>query len=133
MQSFLSKGMIVGRKGYERVMNDSREEKLRLADENRRLREENEKLKKENQRFSGQSQDLTVQCSKQKTAMDVLKQESEKSLQLYEQCRTELRNTVDQLDASQVQIDTRDALIDELKKRKAELEKTLEDNESYCY
>jgi hypothetical protein len=34
MQSFLSKGMIVGRKGYERVMNDSREEKLRLADEN---------------------------------------------------------------------------------------------------
>jgi chromosome segregation ATPase len=65
--------------------------------------------------------------------MDVLKQELEKSLQLYEQCRTELRNTVDQLDASQVQIDTHDAQIDELKKRKAELEKTLEDNESYCY
>jgi cell division protein FtsB len=53
-------GMIAGRKGYERITNDSREEKLRLADENRRLREENEKLKKENQCLSGQDQDLTV-------------------------------------------------------------------------
>jgi citrate lyase gamma subunit len=124
-------GMIAGRKGYERITNDSREEKLRLADENRRLREE--KLKKENQCLSGQDQDLTVQCSKQKTAMDALKQELEKSLQFYEQFRTELHDTVDQLDASQIQIDTRDALIDELKKRKVDLEKTLEGNESCCH
>jgi chromosome segregation ATPase len=114
-------------------VNDSREEKLLLAHENQRLREENEKLKKENQRLAGQSQDLTVRCSKQKTAMDALKQELEKSLQLYEECRTELRDMVDQLGASQVQIDTRDALIDKLKKKKAELEKTLEDNESYYH
>jgi chromosome segregation ATPase len=114
-------------------VNDSREEKLLLAHENQRLREENEKLKKENQRLAGQSQDLTVRCSKQKTAMDALKQELEKSLQLYEECRTELHDMVDQLGASQVQIDTRDALIDKLKKKKAELEKTLEDNESYYH
>jgi chromosome segregation ATPase len=112
-------------------VNDSREEKLLLAHENQRLREENEKLKKENQRLAGQSQDLTMRCSKQKTTMDTLKQELEKSLQLYEECRTELRDMVDQLGASQVQIDTRDALIDKLKKKKAELEKTLDDNESY--
>jgi hypothetical protein len=52
-------------------------------------------------------------------------------LQCYEECITELRDVVDQLDSSQVQINTRDALIEELKKSKAELEKALEDNESY--
>jgi hypothetical protein len=56
-----------------------------------------------------------------------------KGLQCYKQCRTELRHTVDQHDTSQVQITTRDALIDDLKKNKSELEKTLEDNESYCH
>jgi chromosome segregation ATPase len=133
MQSFLSKGIVAGRKGYEKITADSRADNLRLLEENRKLREENERLKEESKHLTGQVQDLLGQCSKQKTAMDALKRELEKGLQCYEQCRAELRDTVDQLDASQVQITTRDALIDELKKTKAESEKTLEDNESYCH
>lgn len=65
--------------------------------------------------------------------MDALKQGLEKSLKLYEECRTELRDTIDQLDESQVQINSQDVLINELKKSKPEVEKTLEDNESYCH
>jgi hypothetical protein len=40
---------------------------------------------------------------------------------------------MDQFDAQEVQISTRDALIEELKRQKADLEKTLENNESYCH
>jgi hypothetical protein len=90
-------------------------------------------LKAESKRLSSQVQDLTEQCSKQNTMMDALKQELERSLQCCEECCTELRDTVDQNDANQVQIQIRDALIDELKKLKADLEKTLENNESYCH
>jgi hypothetical protein len=65
--------------------------------------------------------------------MDALKQDLEKSLQCYEECRIKLRNDVVQNDAHLVQIQICDALIEELKKVKAELEKTLEENESYCH
>jgi hypothetical protein len=62
--------------------------------------------------------------------MDALKKELERSLQCYEECRTELRDVVDQKDVDQVQIKTCDVLIDKLKKWKANLVKILENNES---
>jgi hypothetical protein len=63
--------------------------------------------------------------------MDALKRELEKSLQCYKECCTKVHDTVDENDANQLQIKTRDALIDELNKVKADLEMTLEYNESY--
>jgi cell division protein FtsB len=54
MQSFLSEGVAAGRKGYERIANDSRAEKLHLAEENRKLWAENEKLKENSKRLTGQ-------------------------------------------------------------------------------
>jgi hypothetical protein len=65
--------------------------------------------------------------------MDDLKKETERDLQCYELCHTELHDAMDQCDAQEVQISTRDALIEELKRQKADLEKTLENNESYCH
>jgi hypothetical protein len=47
-QSFLSKGMAAGWKGYEQLANkakSSRDDKARLEEENCKLREENERLK----------------------------------------------------------------------------------------
>jgi peptide methionine sulfoxide reductase MsrB len=65
--------------------------------------------------------------------MDDLKKETERDLQCYELCHTKLHDAMDQFDAQEVQISTRDALIEELKRQKADLEKTLENNESYCH
>jgi hypothetical protein len=48
--------------------------------------------------------------------MDALKQELEKSMQCYEECCVELRDLVTQFDAQQVQIQTHDNLIAELKR-----------------
>jgi uncharacterized protein YlxW (UPF0749 family) len=82
MQSFLSIGIATGRKGYEQFVNDakcSRDEKIRLEEENRKLREENERLKNHSKKLTSQVQNLTEQCSKQKTALDALKQELEKA------------------------------------------------------
>jgi hypothetical protein len=62
-----------------------------------------------------------------------LKQELEKSLQCYEECRTELKDMVTQCDAQQVLLEANANLITELKKLKGELEDTLEKNEAYCH
>jgi uncharacterized protein YlxW (UPF0749 family) len=83
MQSFLSKGIIAGQKGFEQLANEakvSREEKILLEEENCKLRKENERLKNHSQQLASQVQTLTRQCSNQKTAMDALKQELEKSM-----------------------------------------------------
>jgi flagellar capping protein FliD len=64
---------------------------------------------------------LTDQCTKQTTAIDVLKQELEKSLQFYEECHTELKDMVTQYDAQEIQIQANNILIVELKKVKGEL------------
>jgi peptidoglycan hydrolase CwlO-like protein len=68
------------------------------------LHEENERLKNHSTQLTGQVQSLTEQCSNKKTAMDVLKQELEKSLQCYEECCTELHDAVVQNDAHLIQI-----------------------------
>jgi hypothetical protein len=60
MQSFLSKGIVASRKGYGRIANDSRDEKLRLAEENQKLYEENERPKEKNKRLTGQVQDRAM-------------------------------------------------------------------------
>jgi chromosome segregation ATPase len=135
MHSFLSKGIIASRKGFEQITNEakiSRDEKV-LEEENCKLREENERLKDHSKQLASQVQNLTEQCSNQNTAMDALKQELEKSMHCYEECRVELRDAVTQNDAHLVQIETRDALIAELKKVKGELDDTLEKSEAYCH
>jgi peptidoglycan hydrolase CwlO-like protein len=107
MQSFLSKGIAAGQKGFERVVNEakvSHEEKSLLEEENRKLHEENERLKNQSRQLTSQVQTLTKKCSNQKTTMDALKQELEKNMKCYEECRVELRDLVVQYDAQQVQI-----------------------------
>jgi sensor histidine kinase YesM len=62
MQSFLSKGIAAGQKGFERVANEakiSHEEKNLLEEENRKLHEENEKLKNQTRQLVRQVQTLT--------------------------------------------------------------------------
>jgi chaperonin cofactor prefoldin len=83
--------------------------------------------------FAGQVQTLTGQWSKQKTTIDALKQELEKSLQCYEECRAELKDMVTQYDAQEIQIQALNNLVTELKKVKGELEDTLEKNEAICH
>jgi peptidoglycan hydrolase CwlO-like protein len=85
-------------------MKTSLDEKALLEEENHKLREENEKLKSQSQQLTGQVQTLTGQCSKQKTAIHALKQELERILQCYEECRTKLKDMVTQYDAQDVQI-----------------------------
>jgi peptidoglycan hydrolase CwlO-like protein len=51
------------------------------VEENRRLDEENEKLKNQSHQLNDQVQSLTEQSTKQKTAIDALKQELERILQ----------------------------------------------------
>jgi hypothetical protein len=80
-----------------------------------------------------ESHQLKDQSTKQQTAIDGLKQELEKSLQCYEECRTELKDMVTQYDAQQVRLEANANLIPELKKLKGELEDTLEKNEAYCH
>jgi vacuolar-type H+-ATPase subunit I/STV1 len=129
MRSFLSKGVAICQRGFERVADEAKaslEEKKILESENRILCEENEKLKEE-------SHQLKDRSTKQQTAIDGLKQELEKSLQCYEECRTELKDMVTQYDAQQVQLEANANLIPELKKLKGELEDTLEKNEAYCH
>jgi peptide methionine sulfoxide reductase MsrB len=136
MQSLLWKGITSGRKGNDKIVGETqifRDEKLRFEEENRTLREENENLKNQSKQLSCQVQDLTDRHTKQKSAMDDLKKETERDLQCYELCHTKLHDAMDQFDAQEVQISTRDALIEELKRQKADLEKTLENNESYCH
>jgi DNA-directed RNA polymerase alpha subunit len=62
--------------------------------------------------------------------MDTLKQVLEKSMKFYEEFRVELRDLVVLCDAQQVQIQSRDNLIAELKRVKGELEETLDKNET---
>jgi chromosome segregation ATPase len=129
MRSFLSKGIAACQKGFERVADEAKtplEERKLLENENHRLREENDKLKE-------QSRQLTDQSMKQQTAIDALKQELEKSLECFEECRTELKDMVTQYDAQQVLLEANANLITELKKVKGELEDTLEKNEAYCH
>jgi hypothetical protein len=102
MQSLLLKGVTAGRKGLEQLeikMKTSHDEKTALEEENGKLREENERLKVQSRELTGQVQTLTGQCSKQKTAMDALKQELETSLKCYEECRMELKDMFTQYDA----------------------------------
>jgi peptidoglycan hydrolase CwlO-like protein len=97
MQSFLSKGITAGQKGFEKIANEAkvfREEKKLLEEENPMLREENERLKNHSQQLAGQVQTLSGQCTNQKTTMDALKQELEKSMKCYEECGIELRDLV---------------------------------------
>jgi hypothetical protein len=54
-------------------------------------------------------------------------------MKCYEECHVELRYPVVQYNAQQVQIQSRDNLITELKKVKGELEETLAKNETYCH
>jgi chromosome segregation ATPase len=125
MQSFLSKGIAACQKGFERVANEAKaslEEKKLLADENRKLREENERLQNQSRQLNEQVQSLTEQSMKQQTAIDALKQELERSLQGYEECRTELKDMVTQYDAQEVQIQANANLIAELKRFKGEVE-----------
>lgn len=130
---FFLKGWPPAAKGMKDLQAKcSRDERLCLEEEGK-LREENEKLKNDSKQLPGQVQNLTEQCSKQQTVMDALKWELEKSLQCYEECRTELHATVVQNDTHLVQIQTHYALIEELKKVTAELENTLEKNESCCH
>lgn len=75
-QSFLSKGMAAGWKGYEQLANkakSSRDDKARLEEENCKLREENERLKTHSKQLTCQVQSLTKQCTNQKMVMDALK------------------------------------------------------------
>jgi hypothetical protein len=136
MQSLLSKGVVAGRKGLEQLeieMKTSRDEKAVLEDENLKLREENERLKIQSRELTGQVKTLTGQCSKQKTAIDALKQELETSLKCYKECRTELKDMVTQFDVQDVQIQALNNFVVKLKRLKGELEDTLEKNEAYCY
>jgi uncharacterized protein YlxW (UPF0749 family) len=64
MESFLSKGVVASRKGYKKMTHESRDEKLRLMEENQKLREENKRLKEESKHLTCQVQDLIGQCSK---------------------------------------------------------------------
>jgi hypothetical protein len=57
----------------------------------------------------------------------------EKSLQCYEECRTELQDLVTQYDAQQIQIQADASLIAKLKRLKGELEDTLEKSGAYCH
>jgi peptidoglycan hydrolase CwlO-like protein len=93
MQSFLSKGITAGQKGFEQIANEAkvfREEKKVLEEENRKLREENVRLKNHSQQLANQVQTLTGQFTNKKTAIDALKQELEKILNCYEECHVEL-------------------------------------------
>jgi preprotein translocase subunit SecA len=111
MQSFLLNGIAACQKGFKRVANEEKaslEEKKLLENENRRLQEENEKLKE-------QSRQLKDQSTKQQTAIDALKQELGKSLQCYEECRTELKDMVTYYNAQQIQLEANVNLITELK------------------
>jgi peptidoglycan hydrolase CwlO-like protein len=65
-----------------------------LEEENRKLRDENEGLKNQSRQLGDRVQTLTDQGTKQHSAIDALKQELEKSLQCYEECRTELKDMV---------------------------------------
>jgi uncharacterized phage infection (PIP) family protein YhgE len=115
MQYFLSKGVAACQKGFERVADEvkaSLEEKKLLENENRKLREENERLKE-------QSRQLKDQSTKQQTAIDALKQELEKILQCYEECRTELKDMVTQYNAQQIQLEANVNLIAKLKRLRA--------------
>jgi hypothetical protein len=105
---------------------DSLEKQKLLEDENRRLKEENEKLKQE-------SRLLADQRAKQQDVMDALKKELELSLKCYEECRTELKDMVNQYDAQNILLEANANLIAELKKVKGKLEDTLEKNEAYCH
>jgi hypothetical protein len=49
-----------------------------------------------------QSRQLKYQSTKHQTAIDALKQELEKSLQCYGECRIELKDMVTQYDAQQI-------------------------------
>jgi peptidoglycan hydrolase CwlO-like protein len=66
------------------------------------LHEENKKLKNQSHQLGNQVQSLTDQCAKQKNAIDARKQELEKSLRCYEECRTELKDMVIQYDAQEI-------------------------------
>jgi chromosome segregation ATPase len=90
-------------------------------------------MKIQSNQLESQVQTLSDQCAKQKTAIDTLKRELEKSLQCYEECRTELKDMVTQYNAQEVQIPANNNLIAELKKVKGELEDTLEKNEAYYH
>lgn len=114
-------------------MKVSHDEKTLLEEENRKLREENEKLKSQSQQLASQVQTLIGQCSKQKTAIDTLKQELEKSLQCYEERRIELKDTVTHMTSKKFKYKPKSNLIAELKKVKGELEDTLKKNEAYCH
>jgi chromosome segregation ATPase len=103
MQTFLLKGVAACQKGFERIANDAKAslaDKKLLEEENRELRDENERLKNQSCQLSGQVKTLTDRGVKQQTAIDALKQELEKSLQCYEEYRTELKDMVTQYDAS---------------------------------
>lgn len=68
-------GIIAGRKGFEKISSEvktSRDEKA-LLEVDRKLHEENERLKNHSKQLVGQVQNLTEQCSNQKTTMDALK------------------------------------------------------------
>jgi hypothetical protein len=54
-------------------------------------------------------------------------------MKCYEECRVEFHDLVVQYDAQQIQIQSRDNMIVELKKVKGELEETLEKNETFCH
>jgi peptidoglycan hydrolase CwlO-like protein len=136
MQTFLSKGVAACQKGFERLASDAKaslEDKKLLEEENRRLRDENGKLKDQSCLLSDRVKILTDQGTKQQSAFDALKEDLDKSLQCYEECRTELKDMVTQYDAQQVQIEANNNLIAELKRLKGELEDTLEKNETYCH
>jgi chromosome segregation ATPase len=123
MQSFLSKGVTACQKGFEWIAGEAKaslEEKRLLEEENRKLREENERLKNQSRQLGNRVQTLTDQGTKQQAAIDALKQELEKSLQCYEECRTELKDMVTQYSVQQVQIEANNNLIAELKRLKGE-------------
>jgi polyhydroxyalkanoate synthesis regulator protein len=136
MQTFLSKDVAACQKGFERIANDAKAslaDKKLLEEENRKLRDENERLKNQSHQLSEQVKTLTDQRTKQQIAIDALKKELEKSLECYEECRTELKDMVTQYDAQHVQIKANNNLIAELKWLKGELKDTLEKNETYCH
>jgi chromosome segregation ATPase len=136
MQSFLSKGVAACQKGFERVTNEAKaslEEKKLLEDENCKLREENKRLKNQSRQLNDQVQSLTEQSTKQRTTINALKQELERSMQCYEECRTELKDMVTHYNVQEVQIQANANHIAELKRLKGELEDTLEKNEAYCH
>jgi uncharacterized protein YlxW (UPF0749 family) len=95
MRSFLSKGIVTCQKGFEKAAHEAKaslEKRKLLENEDRRLQDEKEKLKEQSRR-------LTDQSTKQRTAIDALKQELETSLKCYEECHTELKDMVTQYDA----------------------------------